>query len=105
VLCLDGNDFSDLLGFAFVTKLPSLEKLDLLDCRLTSACLNTLSRIEMHKSLRELVLHDNDFSASLDLVFVEKLPSLEKLNLSFCNLTPESKSRILELMKGRMCIL
>jgi len=101
VLDLDNNDFSDLLDLRFIAKLPSLEKLVLSNCRLTSVSLKTLSEIETHESLRELDLSGNNLSNLSDFAFITKLSSLKELNLSYCELTPESKSRILELMKGR----
>jgi len=105
-LDLSLNGFSDLSDLGFIAKLPSLEKLGLSICELTSAFLKTLSEIKTHESLNELNLSRNGFSDLSDFGFIAKLPSLEKLNLSYCELTPELKNRISELMKGRdVCIL
>jgi len=104
-LNLSHSNLSASLDLGFVEKLSSLEKLNLGNCKLTSASLKTLSGIERHESLRELYLYGNDFSASLDLGSIAKLPSLKVLDLSCYSLTPESKSRISELMNGRKCDL
>ena len=84
------NNFSDLSDFAFVAKFPSLVKLNLSCCKLTSASLNTLSRIEALKNLSELDLHGNYFSDLSDFAFVARFPSLVKLDLSYCKLTSAS---------------
>jgi len=104
-LDLYGNNLSDLSDLAFIAKLPLLVKLNLGNCRLTSVSLNTLSGIETHENLRELDLYGNNFSDLLDLGSIAKLPSLKELDLGNCSLTPESKSRISELMHGRECDL
>jgi len=104
-LDLSHNGLSDLLDLRFVVKLPSLEKLYLGNCSLTSACLNTLSEIETHENVRVLDLSFNDFSNLPDFTFIAKLPSLKELDLSCCSLTPGSKSRISELMRKRECNL
>ena len=89
-LCLNFNHFSDPVDFSFVTKLASLEKLDMRECKLKSASINTLSGINAHNSLRELNLCQNDLSDLLDFSFITRLPSLNKLNVSSCKLTPAS---------------
>ena len=103
-LNLRGNYFSDLYDLTFVAKFPSLVKLNLSYCDLTSASLNTLSRIEAHKNLSELNLSYNNFSDLSDFAFVAKFPSLKKLDIYGSGLPPQSRIRISELMQGRVRI-
>lgn len=93
-LNLSRNDFSgsDSLSPEFFANFSSLVKLGLSRCELTSSFLDALSKIDTHRTLRKLDLSCNRFTDlnSLNFAFVTELPSLVKLVLSGCGLTPAS---------------
>jgi len=74
--------------------MKSLEKLEMIDCKLTFASLNTLCGVERHHSLKILQLGKNNFVNSADLSFVTKLVSLEILSMPLCKLASASLNRI-----------